>query len=263
MQDAHKNNMTIQMTDLSIYNQEFTIGSFDSDWHGNAKLTSICNYLQEIAGNHVDKIGQGINDLSQNNHAWVLSRMKIKIMRPAKWKETIRIETFPTGIKGLFGARDFRIYDQSNKIIALASSYWLVVDLISHRPIRPHEIVKQMPLGDYPEVFESELEKLTPLSERAELIEEIKVHYSDIDINRHVNNVKYLKWLIDAFPSETLTEKTISELEINFLHELKLGEQIQIFQELNDENQMNCKIKSKTTGKENCRAQIIFNHINY
>ena len=250
------------MTDLSIYSQEFTIGSFDTDWHGNAKLTSICNYLQEIAGNHVDLIGQGLEDLNQNNHAWVLSRMKIKIIRPAKWKETIRIETFPTGLKSLYGARDFRIFDADDQIIALASSYWLVVDLKTHRPLRPHSIVKNMPIGNYSEVFEKDLEKLTPLSQEAELIEEMKIHYSDIDINRHVNNVKYLKWLIDAFPHEKLTEKPISELEINFLHELKLGEYIQIFQELDDDNHMNCMIKSSTTGKENCRARILFNHIN-
>lgn len=249
------------MTDLSKYSQEFTIGSFDSDWHGNAKLTSICNYLQEIAGNHVDKIGQGMHDLNQNNHAWVLSRIKIKIIRPAKWKETIRIETFPTGIKGLFGTRDFRIFDADDKIIALASSCWLVVDLNSHRPLRPHDIVKNMPLGNYAEVFETELEKLAPLSQGAVLIEEVKIHYSDIDINRHVNNVKYLKWLIDALPLETLTEKPISELEINFLHELKLGEQIKIFQELDGDNHMNCTIKSSTTSKENCRARIKFNHL--
>jgi len=249
------------MTDLSKYSQDFTIGSFDSDWHGNAKLTSICNYLQEISGNHVDKIGQGIYDLSQNNHAWVLSRMRIKIIRPAKWKETIRIETFPTGIKGLFGARDFRIFDTDDQVIALASSYWLVVDLETHRPLRPHDIVKHMPIGNYTEVFEEELGKLTPLTQEAELIEEIKIHYSDIDINRHVNNVKYLKWLIDAFPNETLTEKYLEEIEINFLHELKLGEYIQIFQEFDGDKHMNCMIKSSTTGKENCRARIKFNHL--
>jgi len=249
------------MTDLSKYNQEFTIGAFDSDWHGNAKLTSICNYLQEIAGNHVDKIGQGLHDLSQNNYAWVLSRMKIKIIRHAKWKETIRVETFPTGIKGLFGARDFRIFDTDNQIIALASSCWLVVDLKTHRPLRPHDIVKHMPIGNYTEVFEEELGKLATLSQEAELIEEIKIHYSDIDINRHVNNVKYFKWLIDAFPHEILIEKPISELEINFLQELKLGEQIQIFQEFDGDKHMNCMIKSSTTGKENCRARIKFNHL--
>jgi len=249
------------MTDLSKYNQEFTISLFDSDWHGNAKLTSICNYLQEIAGNHVDQIGQGIHDLNQNNYAWVLSRMKIKIIRPARWKETIRIETFPTGLKSLYGARDFRIFDADDQIIALASSYWLVVDLKTHRPLRPHTVVKNMPIGNYTEVFEEELDKLPPLSQEAEFIEEIKIHYSDIDINRHVNNVKYLKWLIDAFPHETLTDKPISELEINFLHELKLGEQILIFQELDGDNHMNCKIKSSTTGKENCRARIKFNQL--
>ena len=249
------------MTDLSKYSQEFTIALFDSDWHGNAKLTSICNYLQEIAGNHVDKIGQGMHDLSQNNHAWVLLRMRIKIIRPAKWKETIRIETFPTGIKGLFGARDFRILDTNNQVIALASSRWLVVDLKTHRPLRPHDIVKHMPIGNYAEVFDEDLGKLSPLSAKAEMIEDIKIHYSDIDINHHVNNVKYLKWLIDAFPHEMLTKKTISELEINFLHELKIGDHIQIFQEFDGHNCMHCMIKSSTTNTENCRARIKFNHL--
>jgi len=248
------------MTDPTIYSQEFTISAFDSDWHGNAKLTSICNYLQEVASTHVDKIGQGLKDLNEQNHAWVLSRMKIKIIRPAKWKENIRIETFPTGLKGLFGARDFRIYDANNQIIALASSYWLVVDLNSHRPLRPHEVVKEMPIGNHPEVFDTDLEKLPPLTHEASFIEEIKIHYSDIDINRHVNNVKYLKWLIDALPIVSLTKKPILGIEINFLHELKLGENIQIFQEMEDDNKMNCKIKSLSTGKENCRAQIIFNN---
>lgn len=248
------------MTDPTIYSQEFTISAFDSDWHGNAKLTSICNYLQEMAATHVDKIGQGLQDLNKQNHAWVLSRLKIKIIRPAKWKETIRIETFPTGLKGIFGARDFRIFDTNNQIIALASSYWLMVDLNSHRPLRPHEVVKEMPIGNYAEVFDTDLEKLPSLTQEASFIEEIKIHYSDIDINRHVNNVKYLKWLIDALPIVSLTKKLISSIEINFLHELKLDENIQIFQELDDDNNMNCKIKSISTGKENCRARIVFNN---
>lgn len=250
------------MTDLSKYSQEFTIGAFDSNWHGNAKLTSISNYLQEVSANHIDEIGQGLSDLSQNNYAWVLSRMRIKIIRPAKWKETIRIETFPTGIKGLYGARDFRIFDANDQVIALASSYWLVVDLETHRPLRPYAVVNSMPIGNYPAVFEDELGKLAPLTNEAKLIEEIKIHYSDIDINRHVNNVKYFKWLIDAFPQETLTEQSISEIEINFIHELKLGESIQIFQELDVDKNMNCMIKSSTTGKESCRARIRFNHTN-
>jgi len=250
------------MADLSIYSQKFTIGSFDSDWHGNARLTSICNYIQEISANHFDQIGQGVEDLSQNNYTWVLSRLKIKIIRPAKWKETIRIETYPTGTKGIFGARDYRISDSEDNIIAIASSRWLIIDLNNHRPLRPQKIIKNMPIGRYAEVFESELDKLAPLSNEAALIEEIIIHNSDIDINRHVNNVRYMRWLIDTFPMETLTKKPISELEINFLHEIKFGEKVQIYQELNDDNHMSCKIISRTTGKENCRARIVLNQIN-
>jgi acyl-ACP thioesterase len=86
-------------------------------------------------------------------------------------------------------------------------------------------------------------------------IETRKVHMSDIDINQHVNNATYVKWCIDAIPTELLKENPIAAIEINYLAELTGGETIGIFYKQEaDKHQV--IIKNMETNRQVCTAQI-------
>ena len=243
---------------LTKYSTTFQIGSFDTDLNGNAKITSICNYLQEIAGKHVDLINQGIDDLKSNNLAWVLSRLILKIDRLPKWKEEIEIETWSTGTDGLFGNREFRIVDSTGKTLAIAGSSWLVINITNKRPVRPHKIVEKMPINPESPLFDYPLPKIT-INNDFDTEEEIHVQYSDIDINQHVNNVKFVEWVIDSCPIEFLTQKQIRELEINFMHEAKLNETLSISKSTGNSGKHHFLIRNKESKTENCRAIITWN----
>jgi len=52
------------------------------------------------------------------------------------------------------------------------------------------------------------------------------VRYSDLDINQHVNNVKFVEWVVEGVPAATLNASAPSELEINFLAEAFHEDQI-------------------------------------
>jgi acyl-ACP thioesterase len=236
------------------YKRSFRIGSFDSDINGKAKLTSICNYLQEIAGMHADALNWGINKLMEQNLSWVLSRLKLKVLKYPNWNDEIFVETWPTGIKGLFGNRDFKITDNSGSVIILASSSWLIIDLNTKRPIRPHSIIKNDEFEQAEKVFDTSLEKLkTKVDELPAL--NINVHFSDIDINKHVNNVKYIKWIIDSCSFEQLNSQLIDEFEINFLHEAKYHNQLSVFNSCNSMYSQ-FEIRNQTTEIEHCKALI-------
>lgn len=243
-------------TDLNLakFTKSFEIGSFDTDFNGRAKITSICNYLQEVAGKHVDLIDQGMDDLKTNNLAWVLSRLKLKIYELPLWKNKINIETWSTGRDGLFGNRNFRIFDLNDKIIAEATSSWLIINLLSKRPVRPHQIVAKMPIISNDSVFNQSLKKINT-DHIHDKFGDIEIKYSDIDINQHVNNVKYIKWLIDSCPVEIIRTHTIEDLEINFLHESKLGDYLEILRN-NAIDSFQFVIKNKETNIENCKAII-------
>ncbi|PKQ62264.1 hypothetical protein BZG02_13180 [Labilibaculum filiforme] len=240
--------------DLRKYRESFRIGSFDTDLNGRAKLTSICNYFQEIAGHHVDIIHQGIDDLMANNMAWILSRLKVQIFETPKCKETIDIETWSIGTEGMFGNREFRIYNHDGKVIGQATSSWLVLNTKTKRLVRPQEIVAKLPINCEDPIFEHTLTKI-PATECNNFVEDLHIHYSDLDFYKHVNNVKYIKWAIDSCLSEILAGKTIHDLEINYLHEAKLDQTLEIFSQTNSDNSK-ITIKTKNTNIENCRALI-------
>ena len=96
----------------STYQKEFTISSYDLNPRGQARLTSMANFFQEIAYHHATQLGYGYEAMKERNTMWVLSRMKIRIHRYPEWKERIVIETWPSGTEKLFALRDFRVRDE-------------------------------------------------------------------------------------------------------------------------------------------------------
>lgn len=246
--------MNTSNIDIRKFRESFRIGSYDSDLNGRAKLTSICNYFQEIAGHHVDLIHQGIDDLKANNLSWILSRLKIQIFETPKWKDCIDIETWSVGTDTLFGNREFRIYNKTGEVIVQGGSSWLVFNTETKRLVRPQQIVAQMPVNSEDPIYGCSLSKI-PAVKEAKYIEDIHIHYSDIDFYRHVNNVKYIKWAIDSCLPEIQSGKTINELEINYLHESKLHQTLELFKQIKDSSSQ-ITIKTKNTNIENCRAII-------
>ena len=52
------------------------------------------------------------------------------------------------------------------------------------------------------------------------------VRYHDLDINQHVNNVKYIEWLLESIPGFGRKGLTLKELELNYLGEAFKGDRI-------------------------------------
>lgn len=207
--------------------KDFMISSYDLNPRGKARLTTIANFFQEMAYAHANQLGFGYEDMKQKQTMWVLSRMKIRIIQYPSWDDTIRLETWHRGMNRIFGLRDFRVEDSNGNLTGMASTYWLVLDIHTKRPIRPKDDVLNKH-ANYEAVFENDLDKIL-LPDGMELLDQRKVVYSDLDIMGHVNNVKYMEWCIDAATLNSSEIPEIRELEINFLHEARYGDIIEIF----------------------------------
>ena len=64
-----------------------------------------------------------------------------------------------------------------------------------------------------------------------QLADDRRVRYSDVDFNQHTNTMKYIQWMIDTLPLERLTEGQMKRLDINFIHETRYGQQVQVYYE--------------------------------
>lgn len=204
------------------------VSSYELDPRGHARLTTIANYFQEIAYHHANDLGFGYEAMKTRHTMWLLSRLRIKMLRYPVWNEEITVETWPSGVDKLFAVRDFRVTDHSGMEVGTASSCWLIVDLDSHRPLRPMaELERYASIVYGPPVFGSYPEKIN-LHDQLLEVDRHRVKFSDLDIVGHVNNVKYIEWSMDAAIKQCDPRREIGEIEINYLQEALLGDEVLI-----------------------------------
>jgi acyl-ACP thioesterase len=201
------------------FQEEFKIRATEIDFDQKATLPAICNLLQEVAGNHAQELQFDITDLQQDKLTWVLHRLCVKMYRYPDWRETITIQTWPSSGDGLRAYRDFLILDSDENIIGKSLSYWLMMNIESRRPTRiPQKILDMAPTN---------IEHVLPVTDgnfkdikNPDATQCFDVRKTDLDLNRHVNNVRFIEWALSCVPEN----ETVSEIDIKFMAESVFGD---------------------------------------
>ena len=228
----------------------FTIKSYESDYKGKMSLNAFFLFLQECAWQNAMENGFGYEFVEEENALWVLTRVLVQLEYFPKWKDQVEIKTWPRVAEGLFAMRDYQVI-HSKKCIGSVSSSWLVLDKDSKRPRRISEFEFSKSNFVSEKAIDRLLEKIE-LPSRMLFCEKRRVYSSDIDVNGHVNNATYVRWIMDAHLN--METKYLKEFEINFIGELMLNDEFEIFQgQVGGESFYQIKSDKQ---KEICRARI-------
>ena len=192
------------------------------------RLSALVCLMQDAASNHAAVLGVGYEDLTPINRAFILSRFAIEIDHPLpKWEERIEVRTWPRLLDRLFALRDYEIVDASKRSVLRGTSAWLLIDTEKRRPARPHAQLLGLTPRKVCALGEDDPEKL-PWENDTEFLENRVARASDLDPNSHVNNSRYIDWVTDAIARKYGPSTAISGLCINFLSEIRFGQQVSI-----------------------------------
>ncbi|MDA7502047.1 thioesterase [Chitinophagales bacterium] len=210
------------------HSEQFTIRDFQVDKQNEASMASICRLLQETAWGHAEKIDLGYR-LFKEGKFWALNRMYFEINRFPVYQENISIETWVKDSPGIFAFREFCVKDEKGNELINCSSKWLLLDLVRRRPCRISSIDRPMPERIDREFFAlgKDVLKKDP---RGVIIDNTRVGYLDLDRYGHVNNVRYLEWVLANFSGQHHSEKQLASIDIYFRKEAVEGDEIQIEQ---------------------------------
>jgi acyl-ACP thioesterase len=213
--------------DLLQFEKEYKVHVYESGPDGRLSLFSMLDFLQDIAAEHAEKLRFGRDDLLRENRFWVLSRMMAKISVWPEWGETIIVRTWPRGTDKLFALRDFEIFFPDGKHVASASSSWLVVDRTTKRVQRPDDLLTRFN-SEFPvkKALDRNAGKIEPSSSDGLISDVFRVKISDLDVNQHTNNVRYINWATDTYDLDFRMNHIPVSLEINYLAESKWNEEI-------------------------------------
>lgn len=223
------------------YTKEYRVDFIHIDMNNRIKLSSIFNFMQDIAGIHANELGCGYDVLSKHGITWVMLRAKIHIEAYPSWGDVITIKTSTNGVDKLCAVREFEFIDASGKSVGYAITYWILYDVSGRKVVRMNHSGFELP--EHLKLNYCAYEKLNRIKEQGELISEStrKAQYNDIDTNIHVNNARYIEWITDAVydPTERLqnqtwgqvpcpTERLIKSLHVGFTSSVRLGDSVSI-----------------------------------
>jgi len=245
---------------MNIFEKDLYVNSYDSDCKGFLNIFSLFNYLQEVAGEHASQLSVGFDSMQSDKMFWVLSRIKVNIQRLPRWGDTIHVMTWPKGIEKLFFMRDFIVSDASGEVLVNATTAWLVVDTLKHRPLKPAAIPYAVPDNQGKFAIRQVPGKLSPAGNLI-MNHQRTVSLNELDVNLHVNNAFYVQWLMDCYDLEFITSHQISSIQINYLEEMKYRDNIAIYTDNNSENPNQRYIEGIKTSDQNKALQAVMEWI--
>lgn len=202
---------------------------FDAiDFTGKISLNGICSYMQIIAANHASILGFNYYKNSGSlEYYWILSRVKYVIDTYPEWEDTFEMETYPAGYEKLFAVRMFDIYNDAGKKIGYIIGDYVLMDAVKMRPTKIKGNTGSLAFLDFPYEGES-LEKLKVPKEEPLSVETRKAFYSEMDLNEHMNNSHYVRWVLDMLPIKTFETHEISSFEINYNASVTYGVEVKV-----------------------------------
>ena len=210
---------------LKIYKEENVLRAAECDLNACWKPSAILENMQEMAGKHGELIGVGRNVLMKEGVIWVLTRVEVEMDRYPRHTEIVSTETFPMPNRRWFFPRYFIFRDEQGHEIGRAGSLWALLDVNSRKMARPDIVRHLMPDNS---------DLLAPLGLPATVAEvagdlqtgSVTPVYTDLDMNGHVNNVKYMDWCCNALGIDVLRNKSIRKFALNYDLEVRPGQQI-------------------------------------
>ena len=211
-----------------IWETTAKIRAFDVDANDRLKVNTILDYFQDAASNDAERLNFGYSNFVPRGLTWVLSWAKFEFIRYPKFIDEVKIQSWGKKQHKLYSIRDYLMFDSKAEIICRGTSAWLLLDAKSLRPKILPQLFPEIKMHESKEALSDLPHKIIP-SSQSELVYATQIRYSDVDLNQHANNAKYIELMLDCFDKEFHKEHVIKSLVVSFNAESKYSDEIQLY----------------------------------
>lgn len=214
---------------MAGYKSQFqhNVYCYDTDLKGKVLPNRIVDYLQEAATSQGKEVKEKVN-LEKNDNIWVLVQWDIEVIKYPKYGDAVVVETAAEGFRRFLAIRTSTIYSQDGDVLVRAKAKWAYIDRISKKNVEiPPVEYNLYGVDNSFNIKDVEFTKVK-LKENYEKIKEVEVSLLDIDTNGHVNNSRYMAWLISAIEEDFYKDHKLMKFSIVYKREAFINEKIVI-----------------------------------
>ncbi len=218
---------------------------------GECRFTtlSLFSLAQDLAASHYGSGGLSIPHLQKKGITWVIAKQHFEITEYPLWEDSLVLQTWALPIKGPFFFRDFKYsYAPKGKyttlddafasptsvipnevaeedVFARGISSWMIVDTSTGKPIKPDSAV----MGSLSFCSDEALPHVFPKianTDTWDWEQAFSPTLLDIDVNNHVNNLSYTRWILSFMNPETVQGKLVTVLDNYFISSAQFGQNL-------------------------------------
>ncbi|KAH0449393.1 hypothetical protein IEQ34_020085 [Dendrobium chrysotoxum] len=213
------------------FRQNFSIRSYEIGADRTASIETLMNHLQETALNHVRIAGlmdDGFGstpEMTKRNLIWVVAKMHVFVEKYPSWGDVVQVDTWvsPSGKNGM--RRDWHVIDcQTGESIVKATSVFVLMNKNTRKLAKmPDEVRSE--IGPYfierTAVVDEDSRKLPKLDHNTaqHVRKSLTPRWGDLDVNQHVNNVKYIGWILESAPTSILESHELAGMTLEYRRE--------------------------------------------
>ncbi len=240
---------------------------FHCDFSHHLFMGHLGNHMLNAADFHSRDRGFGMDFLNSIKKTWVLSRLAIEMDEMPCQYDKFYVETWVESAMRYFTQRNFRVVSEDGaKVYGYGRSIWAMIDTETRQPTNIFDIDNGAIVNWVEKDKENPMSKLTrvQMDDKTELVRTIDTFYNDVDINGHINSVKYIEHVLDLFPIDWYKEHPLKRFDIAYVAETHQGDRLNFYQEQDADDALAFKIRiTKSTAEggeevETCRSKVKF-----
>lgn len=247
---------------VGTYN--FSAEPFHCDFSDRIMPGHLGNQMLNASDYHSDERGYGIRYLNTINKTWVLSRLCIEMEQFPKAYTQYTISTWVDKVMHSFTTRNFDVLSSDGTPLGYGRSIWALIDTETRQPFEIAKVNNGV-IQQYVEttrpcpIAEPDRVRIT---QPTTLAQQLKACYSDVDINGHVNSIKYVEHALDLFDLSWYRQHQLKRIDIAYVAESHEGDQLNFYKAGLGNEEFAIKVvrfdKTAQTEKECVRIKVKF-----
>lgn len=239
---------------------------FHCDFSRRLFIGRLGNILLNAADFHSNERGCGMTTLHPLHKTWVLSRLAIELEEMPTAYQKFYVETWVEGVMKYFTNRNYAMVDEGGKVFGYGRSVWAMIDTDTRQPTDIQTINGGL-VSRYAEVGRTcpiDKPSRVKMTDAAQRVRAIGTCYSDVDMNGHINSVKYIEHVMDLWSMDFHRSHQLKRIEVAYVAEAHGGDELAFYVEQTGAEEYNVSItkyaKAAPQEVEVCRCKMLFVH---
>lgn len=214
----------------NYYEKEMLLTSAFIDRNCRLGLYQVGMILQDVMTELFYQFGcDGVVVAREYSALWAFARFQLHMERFPEWMDRVRVRVFPVRVSSVTVHLNTEIETLAGETVLQCRQELCALDLRDHslRKLASMPYPRDLPLR--PSVYTAPYCRMKTTFSQEDFIYEETIYPLDTDMNCHMNNVAYLRVVMNAFPAAFWNSHRVTDFDIHYLSEGREGERVQVF----------------------------------